>query len=128
MRELRKLVTGGDPDARLALDVYLHRLRKYVGAYAAVLGGIDVLTFTAGVGENDHRIRSGVVRGLKFLGLTIDPASNEARSDEARVISVAPRVALRQAQEPRAETPLVMVVPTNEELAIARQAMELVGP
>jgi acetate kinase len=128
MRELRKLVTSGDPDARLALDVYLHRLRKYVGAYAAVLGGIDVLTFTAGVGENDHRIRSGVVRGLKFLGLTIDPASNEARSDEARVISVAPRVALRQAQEPRAETPLVMVVPTNEELAIARQAMELVGP
>lgn len=115
MRELRKLVTDGDADARLALDVYLHRLRKYVGAYAAVLGGIDVLTFTAGVGENDHRIRSGVVRGLRFLGLTIDPAANEARSDEARVVSVA---------SPGA--PLVMVVPTNEELAIARQSMALV--
>jgi acetate kinase len=109
-------VTEGDADARLALDVYLHRLRKYVGAYAAVLGGIDVLTFTAGVGENDHRIRSGVVRGLKFLGLTIDPAANEARSDEARVISA----------RPAAGSPLVMVVPTNEELAIARQAIELV--
>jgi acetate kinase len=116
MRELQKLVASGDPDARLALDVYLHRLRKYVGAYAAVLGGIDVLTFTAGVGENDHRIRSGVVRGLKFLGLTIDPAANEARSDEARVISAGHG----------AEAPLVMVVPTDEELAIARQAMALV--
>jgi len=115
MRELRKLVAGGDTDARLALDVYLHRLRKYVGAYAAVLGGIDVLAFTAGVGENDHRVRSGVVRGLKFLGLTIDPAANEARSDEARVISAR-----------GAGKPLVMVVPTNEELAIARQAMALV--
>jgi acetate kinase len=127
MRELQKLVASGDADARLALEVYLHRLRKYVGAYAAVLGGIDVLTFTAGVGENDHRIRSGVVRGLKFLGLTIDPAANEARSDDARVISLRnPLAVLRQAQEPRDEDPLVMVVPTNEELAIARQAIALV--
>lgn len=117
MRELRAQAVTGDPDARLALDVYLHRLRKYVGAYAAVLGGVDVLTFTAGVGENDHRVRSGVVRGLKFLGLTIDPAANEARSNEARVISA----------RPGAGSPLVMVVPTNEELAIARQAVALVG-
>ncbi|MFI2488106.1 acetate/propionate family kinase [Promicromonospora kroppenstedtii] len=120
MRELRRLVADGDADARLARDVYLHRLRKYVGAYAAVLGGIDVLTFTAGVGENDHTVRSGVVRELKFLGLTIDPAANEAASGEARVISVRPQV------EP-AGTPLVMVVPTNEELAIARQAAALVA-
>ncbi|WP_369371069.1 acetate/propionate family kinase [Promicromonospora sp. Populi] len=112
MRELRKLVESGDRDAGLALEVYLHRLRKYVGAYAAVLGGIDVLTFTAGVGENDHRIRSGVLRDLRFLGLTIDPAANEARSHEARVISAGSGD----------ESPLVMVVPTNEELAIARQA------
>lgn len=117
MRELRRLAAGGDADARLARDVYLHRLRKYVGAYAAVLGGIDVLTFTAGVGENDHTIRSGVVRELKFLGLTIDPAANEARSDEARVVSAGAGP----------EAPLVMVVPTNEELAIARQAAALVG-
>nr|BFF18896.1 acetate kinase [Promicromonospora thailandica] len=117
MRELRALADSGDAAARLALEVYLHRLRKYVGAYAAVLGGIDVLTFTAGVGENAHPIRSGVVRGLKFLGLTIDPAANEARSDEARVVSV----------RGGAEAPLVMVVPTNEELAIARQAVEVAG-
>ncbi len=62
IRELRTLADSGDADARLALEVYLHRLRRYVGAYAAVLGGIDVLTFTAGVGENDHQIRSGAVR------------------------------------------------------------------
>ena len=117
MRELRRLVADGDADARLARDVYLHRLRKYVGAYAAVLGGIDVLTFTAGVGENDHTIRSGVVRDLKFLGLTIDPAANEAASGEARVVSAGTG----------AEAPLVMGVPTNEELAIARQAAALVG-
>ncbi|WP_423462401.1 acetate/propionate family kinase [Promicromonospora sp. MS192] len=116
MRELRRLVAAGDLDARLARDVYLHRLRKYVGAYAAVLGGIDVLTFTAGVGENDHTVRSGVVRDLKFLGLTIDPAANESASDEARVISAGSG----------AEAPLVMVVPTNEELAIARFAAALV--
>ncbi|MFD2026472.1 acetate/propionate family kinase [Promicromonospora aerolata] len=122
MREVRKLADTGDADARLALEVYLHRLRKYVGAYAAVLGGIDVLTFTAGVGENDHRIRSGVVRDLKFLGLTIDPAANEARSDEARVVSVREQAAPGSTA---AALPLVMVVPTNEELAIARQAMEL---
>ncbi|MFJ3403588.1 acetate/propionate family kinase [Promicromonospora sp. NPDC090134] len=117
MRELRNLVAAGDADARLARDVYLHRLRKYVGAYAAVLGGIDVLTFTAGVGENDHTVRSGVVRDLKFLGLTIDPAANEAASSEARVVSAGAG----------AEAPLVMVVPTNEELAIARQAAALVA-
>lgn len=122
MRELRRLVADGDADARLARDVYLHRLRKYVGAYAAVLGGIDVLTFTAGVGENDHTVRSGVVRELKFLGLTIDPAANEAPSGEARVISVQPTSLV----EP-VGTPLVMVVPTNEELAIARQAAALVA-
>ncbi|RPF22798.1 acetate/propionate family kinase [Myceligenerans xiligouense] len=115
MRELTRLVEAGDDGARLALDVYLHRLRKYVGAYAAVLGGIDVLVFTAGVGENAAHVRAGVVDGLGFLGLTVDAARNEARSREPRVVS------------PSGTGPLVMVVPTNEELAIARQAIALVG-
>lgn len=116
MRELTRLVGDGDPDARLALDVYLHRLRKYVGAYAAVLGGIDVLAFTAGVGENAAHVRAGVVEGLEFLGLAVDRERNEAGSRASRVIS------------PAAGTPLVMVVPTNEELAIARQTIALVAP
>lgn len=114
MRALQKLVAEGEVHARLALDVYLHRLRKYVGAYAAVLGGIDVLAFTAGVGENDARVRAGVVEGLGFLGLSVDPALNAEHSQEVRVIS------------PEGSGALVMVVPTNEELAIARQAVELV--
>ncbi|MBE1874350.1 acetate/propionate family kinase [Myceligenerans pegani] len=151
MRELTRLVRSGDDGARLALDVYLHRLRKYVGAYAAVLGGIDVLAFTAGVGENAAVVRAGVVEGLGFLGLAVDAALNEARSRGARVISPGPfRDADATAADRRsggaaaaalpaavpgttpapagpAGTPLVMVVPTNEELAIARQTIALVG-
>ncbi|GAB4084302.1 acetate kinase [Myceligenerans cantabricum] len=138
MRELRRLVDSGDAGARLALDVYLHRLRKYVGAYAAVLGGIDVLTFTAGVGENAAPVRAGVVDGLGFLGLAVDPARNEERSREARVVSPAPGADVtgaghlgvpgpERSDVPAAAAPLVMVVPTNEELAIARQTVALVG-
>ncbi|GAB3160386.1 acetate kinase [Myceligenerans halotolerans] len=138
MRELTRLVDAGDDGARLALDVYLHRLRKYVGAYAAVLGGIDVLTFTAGVGENAAAVRAGAVEGLGFLGLAVDPGLNAARSREARVISpvadgdgasetgAAAPGAARPASR-TATSPLVMVVPTNEELAIARQTIALIG-
>ncbi|MBL0884689.1 acetate/propionate family kinase [Myceligenerans indicum] len=131
MRELTRLVAAGDDAARLALDVYLHRLRKYVGAYAAVLGGIDVLTFTAGVGENAAVVRAGAVDGLGFLGLAVDPARNAARSREARVISPGPDAAdTADTARPRpgaAAPALVMVVPTNEELAIARQTIALTG-
>ncbi|GAA1850935.1 acetate kinase [Myceligenerans crystallogenes] len=119
MRELTRLIESGDDDARLALDVYLHRLRKYVGAYAAVLGGIDVLAFTAGVGENAAHVRAGVVEGLGFLGLGVVPDLNAARARESRVISPT---------EPEAPArPLVMVVPTNEELAIARQSLAVLA-
>ncbi|MBN2622363.1 MAG: acetate kinase [Acidimicrobiales bacterium] len=114
MREVHRLIAGGDPDARLALDVYVHRLKKYVGAYAAVMGGLDVLTFTAGVGENDPVVRARTAAGLQFLGVEVDPARNDERSDEPRVIS------------PDGATVSVLVVPTNEELAIARQTMSVV--
>lgn len=127
MRELTRLVGSGDDAARLALDVYLHRLRKYVGAYAAVLGGIDVLTFTAGVGENSAPVRAGVVEPLGFLGLRIAPERNAARSRDARVISPAAPAEPARAGSAVPTSPLVMVVPTNEELAIARQALDLTG-
>ncbi|WP_341360338.1 acetate kinase [Georgenia sp. M64] len=111
LRELHDLVAAGDTAARVGLDVYTHRLRKYIGAYAAVMGGLDVLAFTAGVGENDDVVRAEAVRGLEFLGVQIDPELNAGRMKEAKVISPAgARVA-------------VLVVPTNEELAIARQAL-----
>jgi acetate kinase len=117
-REIRTLVDGGDPEraraARLALDVYEHRLRKYIGAYAAVLGRVDVLSFTAGVGENDEDVRREVMEGLEGFGLAVDPERNAGRSHEPRIIS------------PAWTSTLVMVVPTNEELAIARQCVEVV--
>ncbi|MCL2595333.1 MAG: acetate kinase [Promicromonosporaceae bacterium] len=116
MREVRAAADAGDEAAQLALNVYRHRLVKYVGSYAAVLGGIDVLTFTAGVGENTPAIRQAVVDSLGFLGLAIDPAKNEARSKEPRIISPDGHPG-----------PLVMVVPTNEELAIARQSLTAIG-
>ncbi|MGC5615697.1 acetate/propionate family kinase [Georgenia sp. Z1491] len=115
MREVRELAGAGDADARLALDVYAHRLRKYIGAYAAVMGGLDAVTFTAGVGENDALIRAEVLAPLAFLGIELDDDANTARSGEPRVIST-PGSAVT-----------VLVVPTNEELAIARQTIEVSG-
>jgi len=114
-REIHRLVGEGDADARLALDVYIHRLRKYIGAYLAVLGRLDVLTFTAGVGENDARTRALAVAGLEGLGIAIDPERNEGRKTQPTIIS------------PPWTSTLVMVVPTNEELAIARQAVAAIG-
>lgn len=114
-REVLSRAGSGDADARLALDVYVHRLRHYVGAYIAVLGGLDVLTFTAGVGENAPALRALVLETLGRLGLAVDPERNEAASREARVIS------------PDSSPVTVMVVPTNEELEIARQTAALLA-
>ena len=114
MRAVRAMATEGDGAARLALDVYGHRLRKYVGAYAAVMNGIDALTFTAGVGENDSEIRAEVCAGLSFLGIELDAEANTARGGE-RIISTP-------------DSPVaVLVVPTNEELEISRQAVALLA-
>ena len=112
-RDLLDAVDSGDERAGIAYDVYCHRLRKYVGAYLAVLGGADALVFTAGVGENVPRVRADALRGLGALGIDISPERNRAASSIARLISSAEsRVA-------------VLVVPTNEELAIARQVIDV---
>ncbi len=113
-RELGRRRTAGDAVAILATDVYLHRLRHYVGAYLAVLGRVDLLVFTAGIGENDPFIRASLVDGLEGLGFAVDPARNAEPSTQPRVIS------------PDGSRVTVAVVPTNEELAIARQAAALV--
>ena len=112
-RDLLERVDRGDERAGLALDVYCHRLRKYVGAYLAVLGGADVIAFTAGVGENVPVVRARALRGLERLGVEVDRERNEAVASGARVISA----------DGSAVT--VMVVPTNEELAIARATVTL---
>ena len=115
MREVIEAADAGDPAAALALEVYLHRIRHYIGAYVAELGGLDALVFTAGVGERSAVVRAGVVRGLEFMGLAIDPDANAARSDVARAIS------------PAGAPVTVLVVPTDEELEIAQQTARLAG-
>ena len=97
--------------ARTAMDVYVNRLVKYVGSYTAELGGLDVITFTAGIGENDVHVRRELAEALSPFGVKIDVEANKARSGEPRVISA-----------PDSTVELV-VFPTNEELAIARQAL-----
>jgi acetate kinase len=114
-RELQQRREGGDPAAQLAFEVCVHRLKHYVGAYIAHLGRLDVLTFTAGVGENNPALRAAVVDGLDRLGLSVDPARNESASRQARAIS------------PDGAAVTVAVVPTNEELAIAREAASLLA-
>ncbi|MCA4754481.1 acetate kinase [Mycolicibacterium fortuitum] len=112
-RKLRACIESGDENARLAYDVYIHRLRKYVGAYLAVLGRTDVISFTAGVGENDAAVRRDALAGLTALGIEIDEELNASPSREARRISTP-------------ESPVtVLVVPTNEELAIAQACAAL---
>ncbi len=114
-RDLAGLIEAGDDRAKLALDVYCHRVRKYIGAYLVVLGGADVITFTAGVGENASAVRAQILTGLSGLGISVDAARNAVRSSDPRVIS------------PEGAPVTVMVVPTNEELAIARAAAALVA-
>ncbi|MBO9625509.1 MAG: acetate kinase [Microbacterium sp.] len=114
--DMRDILAGreeGDEAATLAFDVYIHRLRAYAGAYIAQLGGVDVISFTAGVGENAAAVRAESMATLGFAGVEIDPARNEARERGIRRISTdASRV-------------IVLVVPTNEELQIARQTAAL---
>lgn len=113
MRDIHAGIGRGEERAIRALARYVHRLRKTVGAYAAVMGGIDTLTFTAGVGENDPVIRATTVETLGHLGLAIDPARNDDPSTADRVIS------------PDGAAAAVLVVPTREETSIARQTRDL---
>ncbi|WP_032389003.1 acetate kinase [Rhodococcoides fascians] len=113
-RELQQRIDDGDASARLAYDVYIHRLRKYIGAYMIGLGRLDVITFTAGVGENAAAVRADALANLEHFGIRIDSERNAVRSKQARVISA----------DSSAVT--VLVVPTNEELAIARATDDLV--
>ena len=112
MREVHRRIAAGDAAAELALDVYCYRIKKYVGAYLAALGGADAVAFTAGVGENDPVVRAGALSGLEPLGIVVDPDRNFAggpiiSADEAAVA--------------------VLVVPTNEELEMALQAAALIA-
>ncbi|MEI7718156.1 MAG: acetate kinase [Mycobacterium sp.] len=113
-RVVHERIASGDEAAKLAYEVYIHRLRKYIGAYLAVLGHVDVITFTAGVGENDAQVRWDALSGLTSLGIELDERLNEDRSREARRISA------------ESSPTTVLVIPTDEELAIARAAAAVV--
>jgi acetate kinase len=114
MREILRRREAGDADAGLAVEVYCYRIRKYLGAYHAVIGPLDAVVFTAGVGENSPDVRSACCAGLAHLGIVLDEARNRTRSPLARAVH-APGSAVA-----------VLVVPTHEELAIAQQALAAV--
>jgi acetate kinase len=114
-RRLREMIESGDSSAQLAYDVFIHRLRKYIGAYLAILGRTDAVSFTAGVGENAAQVRYDALSGLAGLGIEIDEQRNSQPAKGARRISTD-------------TSPItVLVVPTNEELAIARDCLRVIG-
>lgn len=114
-RDVRAAADAGDAAAALAIEVYVHRIRRYLGAYLVELGGADAIVFTAGVGENNAAVRAEVCAGLEWFGIRIDPARNASGAGGARRIS---------SDDSRVD---VLVVPTDEEAEIARQTRALVG-
>ena len=114
MREIEDRAAGGDAEAGLALDMYCYRIKKYLGMYFAVLGRVDAVVFTAGIGENSPEVRARTCSGLESLGISLDPEKNRLRSPGIREIQ-APSSRIR-----------VLVVPTNEELEIAEQTVHCI--
>ena len=113
MREIEQAAEEGNERAKLALDMYTYRIRKYIGAYATAMGGIDILVFTGGVGENSKMVRMNVCSDLDFIGIQMDSEKNDTRGKESKICSAESRVK-------------VLVVPTNEELVIAQDTMKFV--
>jgi acetate kinase len=115
MRDIHAARANGDAKAQLAFEMFVYRIRKYIGAYAAVLGRVDAVVFTAGIGENDNDVRAAVCENLEILGIAIDAEVNNKRSGEPRHIG-------------KPGMPVsVLVVPTNEELAIAQATMAVLA-
>ena len=112
MRDVWTAAKAGNEKAKLALEHWAYRISKYIGAYAAAMGGIDAIIFTAGIGENDYVARAMVCEPLKFMGVEIDDAKNNNKRDEGVISADSSKVT-------------VMVIPTNEELAIALDTLEL---
>jgi acetate kinase len=114
MREVIKKKNEGDERARIALEVYTYRIKKYIGAYYAALGSVDAIVFTAGIGENAPEIRELSCQGLNKLGIAIDSERNRSTDKGEREINT-PDSAVK-----------ILVIPTNEELRIAQETMKVV--
>ena len=112
MRDLEHAVAAGNPRAELAENMYFYRIKKYIGSYAAALGGVDIIVFTGGVGENQASARWEACKGLEFLGVRLDAGKNAVRGEE-QVIS---------ADDSKVK---VVVIPTDEELMIASDTMAI---
>ncbi len=113
MREVTAAANSGNERARLALDMYFYRIKKYIGAYAAAMGGVDVILFTGGVGENQADCREAACSGLEYMGVKVDHAVNNATRGEEAIIS---------ATDSKVK---VVVIPTDEEMMIASDTMAL---
>lgn len=114
MRELRAAIANGNERAKLALDIFVYRIKKYIGAYAAALGGVDILMFTGGIGENVEVVRERTCKDLEFMGIKLDIDKNREIHGEEAIIST-----------PDSKV-IVMVVPTDEEYMIASDTMKIV--
>ncbi|MBO5325531.1 MAG: acetate kinase [Lachnospiraceae bacterium] len=112
-RDLSAAMDEGNLLAKAALETYCYRVAKYIGSYVAAMNGVDIIAFTAGIGENDARVRGMVGEYFEYLGTSVDPEKNKVRGEEAIISNPGDKVT-------------VMVVPTNEELAIARETVKLV--
>lgn len=114
MRELEAAVANGEKRAILTEKMYFYRIKKYIGAYAAALGGVDIIVFTGGVGENQATARWGSCEGLEYMGVKLDPEKNKVRGEEMIISTDDSKVK-------------VIVIPTDEELMIASDTMEILG-
>ncbi len=113
-RDLHDALDAGNERAKLALDIFTYQVRKFIGSYAAAMDGLDAIVFTAGIGENNPYVRFEATKGLDFMGVVVDAAKNELRGDERDISADGARVR-------------TLVIPTNEELAIARETVALLG-
>ena len=109
---LENAVAAGNPKAVLAEEMYFYRIKKYIGAYAAALGGVDIVVFTGGVGENQASARWGACEGLEFMGIKLDAEKNKVRGEEMVISTEDSQVK-------------VVVIPTDEELMIASDTMDI---
>ena len=114
MRDLESAAAAGEPRAVLAENMYFYRIKKYIGAYAAAMGGVDVIVFTGGVGENQANARSGACEGLEYMGVKIDLEKNKVRGEEAIISTDDSKVK-------------VVIIPTDEELMIASDTMDILS-
>jgi acetate kinase len=113
VRDIHKAISQGDQSAKLALDVFTHRIRHYIGGYCAQLGRVDAIAFTAGIGENDPITRGLALAGLEAFGVELDPAKNESLRGPARISTDSSKVQ-------------VWIMPTDEEYEIAHQTADLI--